>query len=284
MDYFTKWLEAYAIPDQEAATVAQVLVDQFFCRFGMPQELHSDQGRNFESAVFCESCKLLGIKKTRTTPLRPQSDGMVEKFNWTLGQELAKYCVEGQSEWDEKLPALLMAYCSAAHKSTGYTPAKLMLGHELCLPVDALMGRPPGEELPTETSSYAKHLLERLAEVHHQKQKGLRFSAEEGTVTKAAEPLGRAIYRVRRNVPDSGRHSWDGSDESCSPADEDVEEDIGVEVQADGDGLRREEVDQQEDQDLQGADCIEEQGQRRERQRRRPDKFKDYFVYNLLLN
>lgn len=42
MDYLTKWSEAYAIRDHEASTVAQVLVEQFFCRFGMPQKLHSD--------------------------------------------------------------------------------------------------------------------------------------------------------------------------------------------------------------------------------------------------
>ncbi|KAK4313845.1 hypothetical protein Pmani_014831 [Petrolisthes manimaculis] len=119
---------------------------------------------------------LLHQVKTRTTPLRLQSDGMVEKFNWTLGQELAKYCVEGQSEWDEKLPSLLMAYRSAAYESTDYTPAKLMLGHELRFPVDVLMGRPPEEDLPTYTSSYAKHLQERLAEVQHQVRKSLRFS------------------------------------------------------------------------------------------------------------
>ncbi|KAK3895061.1 hypothetical protein Pcinc_001229 [Petrolisthes cinctipes] len=297
MDYFTKWPEAYAIPDQEAATVAQVLVDQFFCRFGMPQELHSDQGRNFEPAVFCESCKLLGIKQTRTTPPRPQSDEMVEKFNWTLGQELAKYCVEGQSEWEEKLPALLMAYRSAAHESTGYTPAKLILGHELRLPVDVQMGRPPGEELPTDTSSYAKHLQERLAEVYHQRKKGQspKLQSPWDRPYTVLDRLSDVTYRIRggrKSRPrvvhvnylwqyhGPGQYSWDGSEESCSPADEDVEEDIGVEVQEDGDGLPREEVDQQEDQDLQGADCVEEQGQRRERQRRRPDKFKDYFVYD----
>ncbi|KAK3893678.1 hypothetical protein Pcinc_002506 [Petrolisthes cinctipes] len=67
---------------------------------------------------------------------------------------------------------------SAVHESTGYTPAKLMLGYELCLPVDVLIGRPPGEELPTDTSSYGKHLQERLAEVHHQVRKSLRFSGE----------------------------------------------------------------------------------------------------------
>ena len=78
MDYFTKWPEAYAIPNQEAITVAQVLVDNMFTRFGVPLELHSDQGRNFESAVFKKVCDILRISKTRTTPLHPQSDGMVD--------------------------------------------------------------------------------------------------------------------------------------------------------------------------------------------------------------
>jgi hypothetical protein len=56
MDYFTKWPEAYAIPNQEASTEAEVLVTNFFCRFGIPRELHSDQGRNFESRLLQEIC------------------------------------------------------------------------------------------------------------------------------------------------------------------------------------------------------------------------------------
>lgn len=47
-DYFTKWLEAYAIPNQEAVTVARKLVNQMFCRFSPPEQLHSDQGKQFE--------------------------------------------------------------------------------------------------------------------------------------------------------------------------------------------------------------------------------------------
>jgi hypothetical protein len=50
MDYFTKWPEVYAIPNQEASTVADALVT-VFCRFGVPRELHSDKGRNFESQL-----------------------------------------------------------------------------------------------------------------------------------------------------------------------------------------------------------------------------------------
>jgi hypothetical protein len=42
MDYFTKWPEVYAIPNQEASTVAEALVTNFFCRFGIPRELHRD--------------------------------------------------------------------------------------------------------------------------------------------------------------------------------------------------------------------------------------------------
>ena len=53
-DYFTKWVEALPIPDQEARTIADVLVKEVICRFGVPQLIHSDQGRNFESVLFAE--------------------------------------------------------------------------------------------------------------------------------------------------------------------------------------------------------------------------------------
>ncbi|XP_042237389.1 uncharacterized protein LOC121876383 [Homarus americanus] len=103
---------------------------------------------------------------------------MVEKITWTLGQELVKYCLEGQTEWDENLPAPLMAYGSAAHESTRYTPGKMMLGHELRLPVDLLTGRPPDEERTEETTSYVKSLQERLTKVHHKVRGALEFSGE----------------------------------------------------------------------------------------------------------
>ena len=93
-DYFSKWTEAYAIPNQEAMTVARVLVEEFMARFGIPRQIHSDQGRNFEPKVFHEMCKLLGMDKTRTTPLLPQSDGMVERFNRTIEGMLSKFVAE----------------------------------------------------------------------------------------------------------------------------------------------------------------------------------------------
>ena len=71
-DYFTRWMEAYPIPNQEAATVAKKMTDEFFLRFSPPEQLHTDQGRQFESELVAEVCKLLGIDKTRTTAYHPQ--------------------------------------------------------------------------------------------------------------------------------------------------------------------------------------------------------------------
>ena len=76
-DQLSKWVEAYPIKDQSAETVAHVLVYEFFSRFGLPNELHSDQGSNYGSELFKEVCKALDIHKTRTSPYHPSGNGMV---------------------------------------------------------------------------------------------------------------------------------------------------------------------------------------------------------------
>ena len=98
-----KWVEAYAIPNQEAVTVATKLVDEFFCRFSVPEQLHSDQGRQFESGVLQEVCRLLKIYKSRTTPYHPQSDGLVERFNRTLISMLATTVHDNPIDWESHL-------------------------------------------------------------------------------------------------------------------------------------------------------------------------------------
>ena len=137
--YFTKWPEAFSLPNQEAVTVAEVLVKEYVCRFGVPLSLHSDQGRNFESNVFQEMCELLGIRTTRTTALHPQSDGLVERVNRTLESQLSKFVNRNQKDWNHLLPFMMMALRSAVQESTRSTPAKLQLGRELRLPVDLLL-------------------------------------------------------------------------------------------------------------------------------------------------
>ena len=156
-DYFTKWIEAYPIPNQDAKTVADKLTLEFIARYGAPLEIHTDQGRNFESQIIKNVCKILGIHKTRTTAFRPQSDGFVERFNRTLEQMLRMYVNNKQTNWDEMVPLALTAYRATRQETTGQTPNKLMLGRETNLPVDLLVGSPPGEK-EQEVTEYGAQL------------------------------------------------------------------------------------------------------------------------------
>ena len=141
-DYFTKWMEVYPIPDQQAEAVAAKIVEEFVCRFGVPLELHSDQGRNFESTVFQEMCKILGISKTRTTPYNPKSDGMVERYNRTIVNAVSLMIQphQRQKDWDVYLPYVGLAKRASVQVSTGESPNMMMLGREVNLPIDLLIG------------------------------------------------------------------------------------------------------------------------------------------------
>jgi hypothetical protein len=94
----TKWPEAYTIPNQEAWTVAEALVTNFFCCFGVLWELHSDQGRNFDSHLIQEVSQCLGVSKTYTLHLHPQSDGMMEGYIRMIEDHLRKVFTSHQRD------------------------------------------------------------------------------------------------------------------------------------------------------------------------------------------
>ena len=98
--YFTKWLDAIPITSIDAKTVASKFSERFIAVFGVSTFLNSDQDSNFESLVFKEVCNILGIQKTRTTPGRQQSDGMVERACLSVQGMLAAYVSENQRDWD----------------------------------------------------------------------------------------------------------------------------------------------------------------------------------------
>ena len=83
-DHFTRYALAYASKTQTAQATARILWDNFICHYGFPEQFISDQGRNFESDLIQELCKIAGVKKLHTTPYHPQSNGQCERFNSTL--------------------------------------------------------------------------------------------------------------------------------------------------------------------------------------------------------
>ena len=176
-DYFTKWVEAFALPNQEAETVAKIFVEEFVCRFGVPKELHTDQGSNFESNLMKEVCKLLGVKKTRTCPYHPKGDGFVERFNRTLITMVTSALEpeRHQRDWDERIPFAMMAYRTSVQASTGETPSMMMMGRETTLPIDVIVQTP--EPVETERNDYAHKLRNTLQDVHEHARCKLKLAA-----------------------------------------------------------------------------------------------------------
>ena len=175
-DYFTKWAEAFPIPNQEAKTVAEVFVTEFVLRFGAPRTLHTDQGRNFESELFRHVCSLLDIHKTRTTPYHPCSDGLVERFNRTLTTMLSNFVNSNQSDWDVILPYVMMAYRSSVQSSTKFTPYEAVFGHQIVLPVDLLLNR--GGECYEGLNGYVNCMKQKLCSVAEAIQRHQQAASE----------------------------------------------------------------------------------------------------------
>ena len=159
-DCFTKWVEVYGIPNQEAVTVAVKLVDEMFCRFSPPEQVHSDQGRQFESELVKQIGNLLQIKKTHTTPYRPKGNGMVERFNRTLQDMLAIAVGKHPADWEVYIRKLCFAYNTSVHSSTGNSPFFLMFGRQATIPIDLMF--PLDKEQQKEVPEYVHQLREGL--------------------------------------------------------------------------------------------------------------------------
>ena len=139
LDYLTKWVEAFAMPDQTSESIARLLVDHVICRHGVPRELLSDRGANLLSELMMGVCSLTGMKKVNTTAAHPQTDGLVENFNKTLRAMLAKHSRTLGCNWDVHLQQLLFAYRTKPHQSTGESPFYLLYGRDARLPTETAL-------------------------------------------------------------------------------------------------------------------------------------------------
>ena len=118
MNQFTKCVESFSLKNQLEDTAAGVVVREFVAWFGCPLEIHTDQGRNFESELFKEMCELLEIGKTRTTSYRPPANGQMERYNRSIAQIIRCRIVR----------IVMGAKRATVNRSTGFTPNSMRLG------------------------------------------------------------------------------------------------------------------------------------------------------------
>ena len=151
-DYATRYPEAVPMKTIDAGAVAEDLI-KIFSRVGLPKEILTDQGSNFQSELLAELYRLIHVSPLRTTPYHPQTDGLVERFNKTLKDMLKKAAVEEGKDWDKLIPYLLFAYREVPQESSGFSPFELLYGREVRGPLDIL------RESWTEDNSEVSHSI-----------------------------------------------------------------------------------------------------------------------------
>ena len=129
--------------------------------------MHSDQGTLFTSSIWQERCHLPSINATRTTPYHPQGNGAAERVNQTLINSLKRSAHSDPTNWDNYLPHVLLAYRLSCHRSTGHTLSIMLMGNELRLPADIVLGLPERSS-PASVSQFVTSLVTRLHIAHQQ--------------------------------------------------------------------------------------------------------------------
>jgi len=164
VDHFTRWAEAIPIPDQTTKTIANVIIKHVICRHGLFDVMTTDNGSVFVSELASYIYKELGIKRRRTTPHHPQSNGIPERLNGTLKQMLKIWCNEEQDNWDEYLPYVMFAYNTSYHVKIQETPFFLQHGRDPKLLSDIIINR--NEDLYNDVHSYGQELVDKLRSIY----------------------------------------------------------------------------------------------------------------------
>lgn len=135
MDYLTKWPEARPVPAATAEETEKFIYEDIICQHGCPQIILSDRGTHFNNQVIQRLVERFQIRHLFSTPYHPQTNGLVERFNRTLCESLAKL-VNQTDEWDTYVKPVLFAYRTSKQSTTKMTPFYLTYGREATLPLD----------------------------------------------------------------------------------------------------------------------------------------------------
>ena len=132
----SKWPEAIPIKSIKARSVLDGVVE-IFTRNGIPLTMLSDQGAQLTGTLMKELCYTFGIAKIKTTPYRPQSNGVVERMHGTLVPMLRK-TMANKLDWVKQVPLALYAMRLAPHTDTGVSPFEFIHGTPMHSPLDIL--------------------------------------------------------------------------------------------------------------------------------------------------
>ena len=130
----TGYLQATALPDRTAETVARSWIDNIMLNYGAPEIIHTDNGGEYINSIIASINNLLRIRHMFTVPYNPQANGSAEKRNATLTDMLTNFTNSYHNDWDIYLPVVCWAYNTTINSATGYSPFRAMFGRETKAP------------------------------------------------------------------------------------------------------------------------------------------------------
>jgi hypothetical protein len=133
-DAFTKYVELVSLPNKEAATVTEAVFNRWICRYSVPLEIVSDQGREFCNELSKELYKLLQTTHLHTSSRHPACNSQAEVGNKTIAKYLASFVSDDTLDWEQYLAPLMFSYNTSFHRSIKTTPHFLTYGQEPRLP------------------------------------------------------------------------------------------------------------------------------------------------------
>ncbi|GJW38089.1 reverse transcriptase domain-containing protein [Tanacetum coccineum] len=121
IDYFTKWIEAKLVATITGNQIKKFVWDNIFCRFRLPGEIISDNGKQFRDDSFKDWCEKLCIRQHFASVKHPQTNGLVERENRSLGERIKARLDARSKNWMEELPHVLWAHRIMMKSSNGDT-------------------------------------------------------------------------------------------------------------------------------------------------------------------
>lgn len=161
IDRYTRWPEAYPLPDITADTCATAFVSGWVARFGCPEQITTDRGRQFESQLFKAMAKLTGSEHHTTTAYHPAANGLVERLHRQLKAAIACHT---DTHWSEALPIVLLGIRSAWKEDIKSSAAELVYGEPLRLPGQFFT---PSSE-PVDVTDFASRLRNHMSRLSPQ--------------------------------------------------------------------------------------------------------------------
>ena len=136
IDNFSKFPALIPLKTATAENVARALYKNWISVYGVPSVIHSDRGTEFENELILDMCKLLGIRKSRSSPYYPQGDGIIERLFRTAKDMIYATCKSRQKDWVDILPSVEMGLRCTQTKKYKLTPYEIIFGREMVTPLN----------------------------------------------------------------------------------------------------------------------------------------------------